>query len=226
MHLVAAIVLGLSLPAACAMAETVRYGVGPAGNWDTSVVDIGVKAGIFRKHGIEVQSFYTDGSGQTLQAVLSGSVDIGSAVGTQGAMGAFAKGAPIRIIGGQATGASNFWYVRSNSPIRSMADLEPDTTIGYSSAGASTHIFALGFVADHGGRGKAVATGSPVATLTQVMSGQIDIGWSSPPIGYEAAERGDIRIIARATDVDRIREQTIRTLVASKSFVDGRPKTL
>jgi ABC-type nitrate/sulfonate/bicarbonate transport system substrate-binding protein len=42
---------------------------------------------------------YTSGSGETLQPVISGSVDLGLAVGTLGAMAAYAKGAPVRIIG-------------------------------------------------------------------------------------------------------------------------------
>ena len=37
---------------------------------------------------------------------------------------------------------------------------------------------------------KPTATGSPANTLTAVMSGQIDIGWSSPPLGVEDLEQG------------------------------------
>ena len=51
---------------------------------------------------------YTQGGGETLQAVISGSADIGVAAGTLGALGAFAKGAPVRIIGAQATGAADY----------------------------------------------------------------------------------------------------------------------
>lgn len=207
-------------------ADTVRYAVGPAGNWDTLVVDMGVKAGIFERHGIRIEPFYTEGGGQTLQAVIAGSVDIGSAVGTLGVFAAFAKGAPVRIVGAQATGAADFWYVKSDSPIKSMRDLQGGHTIGYSTAGASTEIFALNFIDVYDLDAKTVATGSPISTLTQVMTGQVDVGWSSPPIGLAQAERGDIRIIAHANDLERTRGQTIRVLVAGASFVDDKPEVV
>ena len=73
--------------------------LGQRGNWDTAVIELGTKAGIFKKHGLEIEMIYTSGSGETLQPVISGSVDLGFAVGTLGAMAAYAKGAPVRIIG-------------------------------------------------------------------------------------------------------------------------------
>ena len=56
---------------------------------------------------------YTSGSGETLQPVISGGVDLGLAVGTLGAMAAYSKGAPVRIIGAQATGAADYWYAKN-----------------------------------------------------------------------------------------------------------------
>lgn len=223
--LATALLAGVSMSAALA-ADTVRFATGPAGNWDTLIVDIGVEAGIFEDYDIVVEPFYTEGSGQTVQAVLSGSVDIGSAAGTLGVMSAFVQGAPIRIVGAQATGAANFWYVREDSPIQTMADVPPGGTIGYSTAGASTEIFALNFIDAYDLDAETVATGSPVSTLTQVMTGQIDVGWSSPPIGFEQVDRSEIRIIARANDLDRIRNQSIRTIVSSVSFIEQNPELL
>ena len=39
---------------------------------------------------------------------------------------------------------------------------------------------------------KTVSTGSPPATLTNVMSGQVDIGWASPPFGLKEMDEGKI----------------------------------
>ena len=41
---------------------------------------------------------YTQGAGETQQAVISGSVDIGIAAGVMGVLSAYSKGAPVRII--------------------------------------------------------------------------------------------------------------------------------
>jgi NitT/TauT family transport system substrate-binding protein len=158
--------------------------------------------------------------------VISGSVEIGVAAGTLGVLGAFSKGAPVRIIGSQATGAADFWYVPANSKIQKLQDVTPETTIAYSTNGSSTNSVALGFLDQYKLKAKLVATGSPSATFTPVMSGQVDVGWSSPPFGFDALKEGKIRIIARANDVEAIRTQSIRTLIANARFVDTQKKVL
>ena len=77
--------------------ETLKLAVGAPNNWDSGLPDIGKRAGIFQKHGLDLDILYTNGGGETLQAVISGSVDIGVATGTASVLGAFAKGAPVRI---------------------------------------------------------------------------------------------------------------------------------
>ena len=81
--------------------------------------DIGKRAGIFKKHGLDLEILYTNGGGETMQAVISGSVDIGIGAGTGSVLGAFAKGAPVRILLAGATGASDlYWYVPAASPLK------------------------------------------------------------------------------------------------------------
>src|SRR5207247_256497 len=82
-----------------AMAEdTLKLAIGQRGNWENAAPELGQEAGIFKKHGLVMELLYTQGAGETLQAVISGSVDIGIGVGTAGVLGAFAKGAPVRAI--------------------------------------------------------------------------------------------------------------------------------
>ncbi len=64
--------------------DTLKLAVGQRGNWDTSVAEIGQRAGIFKKHGLALEILYTQGGGETQQAVISGSVDIGVAAGVMG----------------------------------------------------------------------------------------------------------------------------------------------
>src|SRR5690348_3184350 len=78
--------------------DTVKLAIGQRGNWDTSVSEIGQRAGIFKKHGLKLEMVYTNGSGETQQAVISGSVNLGIAGGIMGALSAYSKGAPVRII--------------------------------------------------------------------------------------------------------------------------------
>src|ERR1700686_1162871 len=64
MAFAAAAVVAATLPAEAA--DLLKITVGQRGNWDTSISYLGEKAGIFKKHGIELEIIYTSGSGETL----------------------------------------------------------------------------------------------------------------------------------------------------------------
>ncbi len=196
--------------------DLVRLAIGQRGLWDSSIAEIGQAAGIFRRAGLELQVVYTSGGGETQQAVISGSVDVGVSAGTLGVLGAYAKGAPIRIIAGEATGTAEYYFVRADSRVgKDFAAVSPNMTLAYSTAGSGTHITALRFMKERNFTAKLTATGSVPATFTQVMSGQVDIGFSTPPFGLEAIEAGQIRLIALANDLPSVRNQTVRVIIAN-----------
>jgi NitT/TauT family transport system substrate-binding protein len=202
--------------------DNLKLAVGAPGNWDTCIAEVGQRAGIFKKHGLTLELLYTSGGGETMQAVISGSVDIGVAAGTPAVMGAFAKGAPIRILAAGATGTSDlYWYVPTDSPIRSFKDLDGKTA-AYSTNGASTHTTLLALIKHFGVNAKPVATGASAATLTQAMTKQVDVGWASPPFGLEQLQRGDIRLVARGSDAPSTRDQTVRVHIVNASALARR----
>jgi len=217
----AAALLVAAAAAPAAAEDTLKLAIGQRGNWNTSIAELGNRAGIFKKHGLTLDMLYTAGGGETQQAVLAGAVDIGTAIGTMGVLGAYAKGAPIRIIAAETTGGADYWYVAAASPIRTLRDTD-GKTIAYSTTGASTHGVVLAFVRELGLKAKPVATGGPVPTLTQVMTGQIDVGWSTPPLGLKEIDEGKIRVLARATDLAVVRGQTIRVLATSADVLNRR----
>jgi NitT/TauT family transport system substrate-binding protein len=221
MKLLIAAALGLSLGAS-ALADTLKVASGQRGAWDTTVAEWGQRKGFFKEQGLDLEIVFTSGSGETQQAVTSGSVDVGVAVGTIGVIGAVAQGAPIKIISSVFIGCPDlFWYVRGNSPIKSFKDAA-DKSVAFSTVGASTHLISRKLVEQAGVPAKLVATGSPSATLTMVMSGQIDIGWSFPPFGFAFIDRGDIRIVGRGSDVPELANQTVRTLIAHAGVLTSR----
>ncbi len=222
-NLLALLVAACALSAAPAAAdETLKLTVGQRGNWDTSVSEIGQRAGIFKKHGLALELVYTQGSGETQQPVVAGSVDIGVAVGIMGALSFYSKGAPVRIIGAETTGAADlYWYVKSDSPIRSLEDTA-GKTIAFSTKGSSTDGIVTAFMKQYNLKAKPVATGSPSSTLTQVMSGQVDVGWSAPPFGLDQIDKGEIRIIASGNDAAAFKGQTVRTLIANAQALAAR----
>jgi len=202
--------------------DAIKLTIGQRGNWDTAISQLGDKAGIFKKHGLSLEMIYTAGSGETLQPVIAGSVDFGLAVGTLGAMAAYSKGAPVRIIGAQATGAADYWYVKASSPIKTLKDLNGHT-IAYSTAGSSTESVVRAFIRENGlTSAKAMSTGGAPATMTAVMTDQVDVGWASPPGGLKDIDDGKIRLLARATDAAIVRGQTIRVIVANAQVLQKR----
>jgi NitT/TauT family transport system substrate-binding protein len=205
----------LALWTQCASAETLKIASPQPGSWESAIPVLGQQQGIFRQQGLELDIVNTSGSGETLQAVISGAVDVGLSAGTVGVLGAHARGAPIRIIGASETGsADTFWFVPAKSPIRAMREAD-NATLAYSTTGASTHLAVLKFIGEYGLKAKPVATGNPAATLTQVMTGQVDVGWAVAPFGLDALGRGEIRVVGRASDIAAIREQTIRVQVTN-----------
>ncbi len=195
--------------------DLLKLTIGQRGNWDTAVCQLGAKAGIFKKTGIELEMIYTSGSGETLQPVIAGSVDAGFAVGTLGAIAAYAKGAPVRIIGAEATGAADYWYAKTSSPVKKLTDLTDKNTIAFSTNGSSTNSIVRAFIDEFKLKVKPMATGNPSSTLTAVMTDQVDVGWASPPFGLKEIDEGKTRVVARATDAEMVRGQTIRVIVAN-----------
>jgi NitT/TauT family transport system substrate-binding protein len=170
--------------------DVLKVAVGAPNNWDSGVPDVGQRAGIFKKRGLRLEILYTNCGGETMQAVISGSADIGIAAGTAGVFGAFAKGAPVRILLAGTTGAGDlYWYVPAQSPINSFADLD-GKTVGYSTNGASTQTTLLALIKHFKVTAKPVATGAAALTMTQAMSKQVDVGWASPPFGLDALDEG------------------------------------
>ena len=202
--------------------DQIKLTIGQRGNWDTAISQLGEAAGIFKKHGLALEMLYTAGSGETLQPVIAGSVDLGLAVGTPGAIAAYSKGAPVRIIGAEATGAADYWYVKTSSPIKTLKDLNGHS-IAYSTSGSSTESVVRAFIKENGlTSAKAVSTGGAPATMTAVMTDQVDAGWASPPGGLKEIDEGKIRLLARATDAAIVRGQTIRVIVANAQFLAQR----
>jgi NitT/TauT family transport system substrate-binding protein len=54
------------------------------------------------------------------------------------------------------------------------------------------------------------------------MSGQIDVGWTSPPFALDLLNEGKIRVIARASDVPEMRNQTVRFMTANATTLAAR----
>ena len=161
-----------------------------------------------------------------MQALISGSIDVAAATGTASVLATYSKGAPVRPIATSITGAQNpFWYVPMNSSLQSLREAA-GKTIAFSATGSSSHLATLALVRQSGADIRAVAAGTSEATFTQVMSGQIDVGWAAAPFGIAQIEQKRIRIIAKYNDIPEYRDMSARMHVANLDFITKRPAVM
>jgi NitT/TauT family transport system substrate-binding protein len=222
----AAVLCLLFLHCAAGAQDALKIAIGQRGGWEQCVSELGQNAGIFKKHGLALELLYTQGSGETIQIVLSGSVDVGIGPGTHAVFGAFSKGAPIRMMGASFTGARDqLYYVRSDSSIRSMKDAE-GRTIAISTSGSSSHMLALALARHFGVSLVPQATGNYSAPLTQVMTKQVDIGFAQAPFVLDAVEDGRIRLVAKGADMPEVQNQSIRAWIVHANTLERRRDAL
>jgi len=203
--------------------DRLKVAVGGRGIGETFITEVGDNAGYFKKYNLALDIFYTDGGGETQQAIISNSAQVGVGSGFLGAIGVFAKGAPVRIIGGSYTGGSQvYWYVPASSPVRRVQDLEGKTA-AYSTNGSSTHAGLLALQKHYKVNFRLMQTGNAAATMTATMSGQVDAGWAGAPFGVAELEAGKTRLIMKSSEAPDFDKQTSRVTIANADDLKARP---
>ena len=202
--------------------DTLKVAIPQRGAWDAGLAELGQRGGIFKKYGLNLEILYVQAGPESIQALIGGSMDIATAAGVSAAVGTFAKGAPIRIIGSEMIGAPDlYWYVPANSPIKTVRDFN-GKTVAYSLTGSSSHAALLALIAQYGLTAKPTSTGNIASTITQTMSGQVDVGFGAAPFGLDLVEDGKIRIVATGSDVASLRTRTVRVNLANVSTLQNR----
>src|SRR5580692_82769 len=197
--------------------DTLKIAEPQKGAWDAGVAEIGQRGGIFKKHGLNLDILYTAAGPESIQAMIAGSIDISVASGISAALGTFAKGAPIRILSSEMTGAPDlYWYVPAESPIKTVADFN-GKSIAFSAVGSSSHASVLALIAQYHLTAKPQATGNIAATITQTMTGQVDVGFGAAPFGLDLVEQGKTRIVASGADVESLRTRVVRVNLVGAS---------
>jgi NitT/TauT family transport system substrate-binding protein len=215
-----ALVMSLALGAmplaagAASAADKIKVAISSRGLWPALVSEFAEEQGINRTLGLEASFVGAAGGNEPVQALATKSVDFACSVGIQGVIAAFAKGAPVHIIGSSFTGTSDvFWYVRADSPVKDVKDLT-GKTVGYSRPGSTGHQLILKIAERYNVKPVPISSGAFAATRTQVMSGQIDVGWSSPPFALDTVRKGEARIVMRGDIMPEMQNQTVRVCIA------------
>jgi NitT/TauT family transport system substrate-binding protein len=207
---------------AAAADDTLKVAVPQKGAWDAGIAELGQRGGIFKKHGLDLDILYTTAGPESIQAMIAGSIDISVASGVSAAVGTFGKGAPIRIISSEMTGAPDlYWFVPADSPIKTIDDLN-GKTVAFSAVGSSSHGSLLALIAQYHLTAKPTPTGNIASTITQTMTKQVDVGFGAAPFGLDLVEAGKARIIATGSDVAALRTRAVRVNLVGATTLQNR----
>jgi NitT/TauT family transport system substrate-binding protein len=195
--------------------DTLKVAVPQKGAWDAGIAELGERGGIFKKHGLDLDILYVTAGPESIQGMIAGSIDIAVASGVSAALGTYAKGAPIRIFSNEITGAPDlYWFVPADSPIKTIQDMN-GKTVAFSAVGSSSHGSLLALIAQYHLTAKPTQTGNIAATLTQTMTGQVDVGFGAAPFGLDKVESGQTRVIATGNDVAALKTRSVRVNLTS-----------
>jgi NitT/TauT family transport system substrate-binding protein len=202
--------------------DTLKVAVPQKGAWDAGIAELGQRSGIFKKHGLDLDILYTTAGPESIQAMIAGSIDVAVASGVSAAIGTYAKGAPIRIISSEVTGAPDlYWFVPADSPIHTIQDMN-GKTVAFSAVGSSSHGSLLALIGQYHLTAKPTPTGNIASTITQTMTKQVDVGFGAAPFGLDLVESGKARIIATGNDVTALRTRAVRVNLTGANTLQNR----
>jgi NitT/TauT family transport system substrate-binding protein len=113
-----------------------------------------------------------------------------------------------------------FFYAKSDSPINAYKDIT-GKSIGFTRPGSSSYVAEHILAEQENVQPTYVATGEMAATLTQVMSGQVDVGWSVVPVNLDLVAKKQLKIIGRGSDAKALQNQTVRVNIANTKWLDA-----
>ena len=217
----AAALLALAASSAPA-AEKLRVGKSVPQAFSFVPLDIGVKNGLFKKNGLEIEAAAFGGDAKMQQALAADSIDIG--IGSGPAMAFIVKGAPIKGIAAMAGRPLLLTLaVRTDGSVKTVADLK-GKKVGVSTVGSLTY-----WVADELSRQQGWGAGgiaiTPVGAFKPMLAAlktkQIDGMVTDVATAYELEKNGDGKILFRFGDL--VKDFHIHVIFATNKAIASRP---
>jgi len=211
----------IAMPASAA--EKLRVGKAVPEAISFVPVDVGMRNGLFAKHGLDIESISFAGDARMQQAMASDSLDI--ALGSGPAMAFIAKGAPIKGVAAMAGPPLLMAIVVRPDGAKTVADLK-GKTVSVSTAGSLTYWL----VSETSRRQGWGPTGINIAPMG-AMPGQLaalkrgDIDGAIMDIGnaFDLEKRGEGRVLVRFND---IKDFHIHIIFATNKLIAGKPDAI
>jgi ABC-type nitrate/sulfonate/bicarbonate transport system substrate-binding protein len=223
--LTAILAAALAVAATSVSAETLR--VGKAGREAFSFVplDIGVRTGIFKTHGLDIEIANFGGDAKLQQAMAADSIDI--SLGSGPGLAFIVKGSPVKGVAAMAGPPLLFaLVVRDDDSVKTVDDLK-GRKIGVSTVGSVTS-WIISEVSRQRGWGFAgieqVPIGENASRVAAVRSKALDGCIVDLASALNFVQRGEGRILLRFGDL--VKDFHIHVIFATDKIIAERPQAL
>jgi len=181
---------------ACAQ-DVLKLAVAQRGNWDTSYSELG-SAQASSSSMLGAGAALHPGQRRDAAGGAPRAASISGWGGHRGRSAPFPRTRRCGIIGAETPAPPTcLWYVKAESPSGRCGIRGQDHR--FSGKGSSTDGIVTAYMKQYGLKAIPTATGGPAATLTQVMSGQIDVG-CRPAIRARPHRSEQDRVIATGNE--------------------------
>jgi ABC-type nitrate/sulfonate/bicarbonate transport system substrate-binding protein len=217
--------LAVLIVAPAGAVEKLRVGKAVAFAWTFTPLDVGIQAGIFAKHGLEVEASAAAGDAKLQQAMTADSIDIG--IGSGPGMAFMAKGVPAKAVAVMYGVPKNMAVmVGYDSPIRTVDDLK-GKKLGCTTVGSLTY-----WIGDRINQQKGWSSGGitmvPIGGMpparAAIKTNQIDGYIGALESGYSLEEAKEWRVITSATPF--VENFITHVFFAREELISKRPEVV
>jgi ABC-type nitrate/sulfonate/bicarbonate transport system substrate-binding protein len=206
-------------------AERLRVGKAQAQTFAFVPADVGVEAGIFDQHGLDIEITAFGGDARMLQALAADGVDI--ALGGGPTLAYVAKGAPMLAVAALADAPRTIMLVvLKDGPVKTEDDLK-GRSVSVSTTGSLTYWLTQELSRSHGWGAdgiKIVPLGATTAQAAALKTRQIDGVVTETSTVFRLEEEGVGRILVRFGD--RIDDFHVHIIYARNEFIEKHPETV
>lgn len=206
-------------------ADALRVGKSVPQAFSFVPLDVGMKNGIFKKNGLDIEASAFAGDAKMQQAMAADSIDVG--IGSGPGMAFIVKGAPIKGIAAMAGRPLLLTLaVRADGSVKSVADLK-GKKVGVSTVGSLTY-----WVTDELSRQQGWGVGGiqvvPVGTFKSMLAAlktkQIDGMVTDVATAYEMEKNGEGKVVFRFGEL--VRDFHIHVIFGTNKAIASRPDAI
>jgi len=217
--------VSMTLALQTANAETLRVGKAGAEAFSFVPADVGQKAGIFKKHGLDLTISAFGGDAKLQQAMAADGIDIG--LGGGPGLAFVAKGAPVKGIAAMADKPLIFaLVVRNDGSVKTANELK-GRKVGVSGVGSVTNWIITEISKQHGWGVEGiprVGLGNDANRIAALKTKSIDAAIVNITVATKYVQTGEGKVLLTFDDL--VKDFHIHVIFATNKAIAERPQAV